>query len=238
MCLGKATKLVPYLENCDKKYEATMKIGEKTNTGDYTGEVILTSKKKEIIKEEFEKSKEKFFGNIKQVPPMVSALKVNGQPLYELARKGLEIKRKPREIHIFSLNLIDIQGSRVTFNAHVSKGTYIRTLAEDLALEMGTLAHLEKLHRTAIGDIAVSRAKAIEEIEEKDIIGISDFVSSFMPIVKLDKEDSIKALHGGKLSKRNVKAGQSGHVLVVDEENNPLAIYEIVDNYLKCTRGL
>ena len=238
VCLGKATKLVPYLENYDKKYEAVMKVGEKTNTGDYTGEIIATSDKRVISREEFENSSENFLGDIEQVPPMVSALKVNGQPLYELARKGIEIERKARKVHIFSLDLVNIDGSDVTFLAHVSKGTYIRTLAEDLASDMGTLVHLKKLHRTAIGNVDVSKAKTIEELEEKDIIGITEFVSSFMSIIQLDKEDSIKAIHGGKLSKRNVNPGMSGHVLVTDEEDNPLAIYEIADSYLKCVRGL
>ena len=119
VCLGKATKLVPYLENYDKKYEAVMKVGEKTNTGDYTGEIIATSEKKTIQREEFEKSSENFLGDIEQVPPMVSALKVNGQPLYELARKGVEIERKARKVHIFSLDLVNIDESDVTFLAHV-----------------------------------------------------------------------------------------------------------------------
>ena len=238
VCLGKATKLVPYLEKEDKRYLATMKLGEKTNTGDYTGEVISTSKKRTITKDEFEKSSENFLGDILQVPPMVSALKYNGQKLYELARKGIEIERKARKIHVFSINLINISEDEVTFETHVSKGTYIRTLAEDLAEQMGTFAHLKSLARIAVGNIDLKQAKNIEEISENDVIDIASFVSSILPIVELDDEDVIKAKSGGKLSKRILNRNLTGNILVVDKNREPLAVYEIMDSYIKCNRGL
>jgi tRNA pseudouridine55 synthase len=150
LCLGEATKVAGYLLDGDKEYEFTARFGARTATGDLEGEVVETAPVPEDLAGRIQQVLPRFTGPLQQVPPMYSALKRDGQPLYRLARQGIEVTREPRQIRILALQMQDCGEGQATFVVRCSKGTYVRTLAEDLARELGTCAHLVHLRRTAV----------------------------------------------------------------------------------------
>lgn len=138
--IGKGTKISKYLMEHDKTYIATLKLGEKTDTGDSEGQVIEEkSIPKDLRKEDINDVLQNFFGKQKQVPPMYSAIKINGKKLYEYAREGKEVKLEAREIEIYKIELLEYQNNKIKFEVECSKGTYIRTLCEDIAKKLGTV---------------------------------------------------------------------------------------------------
>lgn len=167
LCFGEATKLSQYLLDSDKRYLTTFKLGETTTTGDGEGDVI-SQKTVNVSSQQLELVLNKYKGVIKQVPPMYSALKKNGQPLYKLARKGIEVKRKPRSVEIFDLSLLAFDAESLTLDVHCSKGFYIRSLAFDIGEDLGCGAHVTELRRTAAGKFDVRDAVKLEQLEEMD----------------------------------------------------------------------
>ncbi|MEE1009397.1 MAG: tRNA pseudouridine(55) synthase TruB [Agathobacter sp.] len=166
VCLGRATKVCDILTDKDKEYEAVLLLGKKTDTLDISGNMlkecdVLVSEDdiKEVIAS--------FVGCIEQIPPMYSALKVNGQKLCDLARKGIEVERKARKIEIFSIEILDIDIPRVRFKVHCSKGTYIRTLCDDIGDKLGCCGCMEKLMRTRVSQFSLDNALKLSEIEER-----------------------------------------------------------------------
>ncbi|MGH8121089.1 MAG: tRNA pseudouridine(55) synthase TruB, partial [Gammaproteobacteria bacterium] len=151
LCLGEATKLSGYLLNADKAYEATCKLGVVTTTGDAAGAVIATHPVPAISGADVERVMERFRGEIQQTPPMYSALKHEGRRLYKLAYAGISVEREPRSVTIHELTHVRLNGDELEFRVHCSKGTYIRTLAEDIGRELGCGAHIKVLRRTAVG---------------------------------------------------------------------------------------
>ena len=152
LCFGEATKVCAYLLEADKSYRVAARLGEATNTGDADGEVTETAVVPDLDRRGWEKVLEQFVGETEQVPPMYSALKKDGKRLYELARKGEIVDRDARSIRIDDISLLEISGSRLVMRVHCSKGTYIRTLVEDIAKVAGTVAHTARLHRETVGD--------------------------------------------------------------------------------------
>lgn len=150
LCLGEATKVAGYLLDGDKEYEFTARFGARTATGDLEGDVVETAPVPDELAERLRELLPRFTGELQQVPPMYSALKRDGQPLYRLARQGIEVVREPRRIRILDLQMRDCGNGQATFVVRCSKGTYVRTLAEDLARALGTCAHLVHLRRTAV----------------------------------------------------------------------------------------
>ncbi len=150
VCLGEATKVAGYLLDGDKEYEFTARFGERTSTGDLEGPVVETAAVPEELARQIESKLADFTGPLQQIPPMYSALKRDGQPLYRLARQGIEVERPPRSIPIHQLQLLHVVGRDAAFRVRCSKGTYVRTLAEDIARSMGSCAHLIALRRTAV----------------------------------------------------------------------------------------
>ena len=193
--LGSSTKISPFLEVMDKTYLATLKLGAKTNTGDLTGETVETKEIPELKKDEISKVLQGFLGKSMQIPPIFSALKVNGQEMYKYARKGIEIERKPREIEVFDIHLISSEKDEITFLAKVSKGTYIRTLGEDVAERLGTVGHLTKLSRIAIGPYSLKDAKKSSEVTENDLLPIEKMLSHIKTF-EVEGELAKKALNG------------------------------------------
>lgn len=167
--LGKSTKLFGKFEGFDKAYKATMIFGTKTTTADIQGKVteelpfdhVTQPKITDILKE--------FVGDTQQVPPMVSAVKMNGKRLYELARKGIEVVREPRKIKITKLDLVDFNLPRVKFYLECSKGTYVRKLAEDIAERMGSVACIAEIERTKVGPFTIEQMVNLEDLNEKHI---------------------------------------------------------------------
>lgn len=163
LCFGEATKFSRYLLDADKAYEAEVRLGQTTNTGDAEGEVLET-RPVNISLEQAEAVLPQFRGDIMQVPPMYSALKQDGQPLYKLARAGEVVERKARSIHIAALELLSLEGDLLRLRVSCSKGTYIRTLAEDIGRELGCGAHIAGLRRIAAGPFDLSRAVTLDEL--------------------------------------------------------------------------
>ncbi len=152
LCFGEATKVCAYLLEADKTYRVTARLGEATNTGDADGVVTETAEVPHLDRGAWEQILAQFCGETDQVPPMFSALKIDGRRLYELARKGQVVDREARRIRIDELSLLEISGTRLVLRVHCSKGTYIRTLIEDIANAAGTVAHTARLHRETVGD--------------------------------------------------------------------------------------
>lgn len=151
LCFGEATKVCAYLLNADKTYRVTAKLGESTDTGDRDGEVTATAEVPQLSKTEWEVIMNAFVGDIQQVPPMYSALKKDGKRLYELARKGEVVEREARPVRIHGITLLEAAPTRLVFHVSCSKGTYIRTLVEDIAQAAGTVAYTAGLHRDSVG---------------------------------------------------------------------------------------
>ncbi|WP_295979055.1 tRNA pseudouridine(55) synthase TruB [uncultured Variovorax sp.] len=167
LCFGAATKFSQLHLDADKTYVATARLGVKTSTGDAEGEVI-SERPVEVMPEDLARVEAQFTGPIRQVPPMHSALKKDGKALYEYAREGLEVERAPRDVVIHKLEIRAIDGNTVRILASVSKGTYIRTLGEDIGEALGCGAHLSSLRRVATGGFAEAQCVTIEALEAMD----------------------------------------------------------------------
>jgi tRNA pseudouridine55 synthase len=164
LCFGEATKFAHYLTDADKTYVATLKLGVTTNTGDAEGEV-LERFDVNVIQAEFEQVCQQFLGEISQVPPMFSALKHEGKAMYEYARAGIEIERKGRLITIHHIVVEDFKQDEAVITVTCTKGTYIRTLAEDIGKQLGCGAHLIGLRRTATADYKIAQTITLEQLE-------------------------------------------------------------------------
>lgn len=205
VCIGKATKLAQYTSESEKEYRVVMKLGEVTDTQDATGRVIKETKEFNISEEELHEAFRKFTGKIKQIPPMYSAVKVGGIPLYKMARKGKEIPRTPREIHIKGIKLNEYSGRFVKFDVTCSKGTYVRTLCNDIGDYLGAGAHMYSLERLASGEFTINNSITLEELEglkksgevESALIN-AEQITAWMPCVKIKSlwNDAVKSGRG------------------------------------------
>jgi tRNA pseudouridine55 synthase len=166
LCFGEATKFSSFLLGADKIYAATFRLGIVTTTGDSAGEVLERLPVPDLDEERLRRVLGRFTGEIQQVPPMYSALKHKGQRLYDLAYRGIEVEREPRPVTIHELELRSLSGDRFDVSITCSKGTYVRTLAEDIGRELGCGAHVESLRRTGVGPFRLSEAVALAELEE------------------------------------------------------------------------
>lgn len=164
VCLGEATKISAYLLDADKRYLTTFKLGETTATGDAEGDVLEKKDVTDAMKARIPEVIKKFTGEIQQIPPMYSAIKHQGQPLYKLARAGQEVERKSRTVHIHKMTLIKLEGDEVTLDIHCSKGTYIRTIAEDMGKELGSGGHVSALRRTSLGPFTDENIVTLDDI--------------------------------------------------------------------------
>ena len=161
ICLGEATKLSGLLLEADKRYVAVFKLGVTTRSGDREGEVSNTSPVPPLSEASLRPLLDRFEGEIEQVPPMYSALKHNGQPLYRLAERGVEVERAPRRVTVYRIDLLDISGDEITVDVRCSKGTYIRTLAEDIGAAIGCGGHVAALRRTEAGPFSLDDAYSL-----------------------------------------------------------------------------
>jgi tRNA pseudouridine55 synthase len=178
LCLGEATKVSQFLLDSDKKYRAKLKLGVRTDSGDCEGNVLESCADFQISQLEIEQALTPFKGEIEQVPPMYSALKVNGVPLYKMARKGQTIEREARRITVYSIELTAFEGDELELEIACSKGTYIRTIADDLGQALGCGAHIIALRRTQAGAFTeadcVTTLKLIEEFESGSLSTIDE----------------------------------------------------------------
>lgn len=167
LLVGKGTQISKYLINHDKTYEAVLKLGEKRDTADIEGKIIETKEVQpsNLEKENVEKVLKALIGKQEQTPPIYSAIKVNGKKLYEYARSGENVEIEPRTIEIYNLELIKIENQEITYKVHCSKGTYIRTLCEQIAEKLGTVGYMKELKRTQVGEFKIEASATIEELE-------------------------------------------------------------------------
>ncbi len=218
VAINKGTKLLPYLNDGDKVYEATLLMGEKTTTGDLEGEIIQMKEIPDISKEKLDEVLHSFLGKSQQIPPKFSAIKVNGVPMYKAAIQGKEVEIKPREITVYSLEG-SIEENLIHFTAKVSKGTYIRTLGEDIAEKLGTVGHLISLRRTSVGDIPVTKAKKVDDIKEEDILSGIELID--LPKIELSDEEEWKAKNG-----QTLRFDTKEEKVLLKKGNSLIAVYK------------
>ena len=180
LCLGEATKVSAFLLDADKRYRGTCKLGVRTNTGDADGEAIETRPVIGVTEERVREVLQRFLGEIEQIPPMHSAIKHQGQPLYKLAHQGLEVERQPRQVTIFALELVRFEGDELEIDVHCSKGTYIRTLAEDIGEALGCGAHLCQLRRTGAGPFSEAGAITLEQLKQTLLEGGQEAIDALL----------------------------------------------------------
>lgn len=231
--LGKGTKLSKYLINHNKIYEATLKLGEKTDTADIEGKITEEKdvKKENLSQENVTKILKEFIGKSKQVPPMYSAIKVNGKKLYEYARKGQTIEIKPREIEIYGIELLNINNNEISFKVHCSKGTYIRTLCENIAEKLETVGYMKELKRIEVGEFNIKNAITLKELEskkEKALISIEEFLKD-KQLINLNSKKVKLFLNGVNLEFKL----EDGIYRIYNEKNEFIGTGTIKSNVLK-----
>lgn len=229
-----ATKLARFIEAEDKTYIATLKLGERTASGDTEGSVIETKEVPSLNEEIINNILASFIGKQSQLPPMYSALKVDGRRLYEYARENVEVERKAREIEIFDIKLLSYKENILEFEVSCSKGTYIRVLGEDIASRLNTVGHLIALRRTRIGAYKIEDAIDVEEVSKEKGIDLYHALS-FMDRHFIKDEEYSDIFNGKDLIVNSDKQ----YVVVCDYHEHALAIYEKVGvNKYHCCRGL
>ncbi len=218
LLLNDSTKLSKYLIEHDKEYEVTLKLGIKTDTADIEGNVIEEKEVKNISIEQIEEVLKSFIGKQEQYPPMYSAIKINGKKLYEYARNGETVEIKPRNIEIYIISLINFNNkeNEIQFKVSCSKGTYIRSLCEDIAQKLNTIGYMKELNRTVVGRFKIEDSITIEELEnnsnsiEEKIVTMEKLLSD-LPHINLNEKQIEKFLNGVQIS--------------VDKENGIYNVY-------------
>lgn len=205
ICLGQSTKVAQFLLDDDKRYFVRGKLGEVSDTGDSDGKISQYGSTSGIDETTIKDSLKKFVGVISQVPPMFSALKKNGTPLYKLARKGIEVERNPREVKIYEIQFISLEANILTLEVSCSKGTYIRTLLEDIGKDLNCGAHVIELRRIGFAHLNIDQSKSFDEINkmssgelEKLLIGPDEMLPSLNPVY-LDYDQSVDVKFGRKI---------------------------------------
>ena len=234
ICLGEATKVAGEIVGGRKRYAFEVMLGSRTDTGDREGEVIETAPVPALDSAEIERTLARFRGPLLQVPPMYSAIKRAGQPLYRLARAGIEIERAPREIEVHALSLIGMRGSNaspetLSFEALTSKGTYIRVLAEDIARALGTCGHVIRLRRLSVAPFEQEPMLGLDEVEALCRAGgrppliAADRALDALPPVDLPEAAARRVLNGQAVAAPGVA---SGRVRLYDERGRFLGLGE------------
>lgn len=237
VCVGKATKLVQDIEKKEKEYIAEFDLGYKTDTYDIQGKTLDKVDNFSVTKEELETVLKNYIGDIKQVPPMYSAIKINGEKLYELARRGETIERAARDISIFSLELLEFNGKKVKIKCVVSKGTYIRSLIYDIGEDLKTFATMTSLIRTKVGNENIDNSFTLETIEslkeKEDFSFLYDIETYFnYPNFSISGDKNKKLfLNGNTLITPDLK---DGLYRVYDSETNIfLGLANVISERLK-----
>jgi tRNA pseudouridine55 synthase len=201
LCFGEATKFSAYLLDADKRYRAVLRLGVTTTTGDPEGEVLDT-REVTVNCADLSAVLPRFMGEIEQIPPMHSALKHQGRPLYEYARAGIDIERPPRQVRIRALEVVECAPPRVVLDVQCSAGTYIRTLAQDVGAALGCGAHLTALTRTAAGGFDLEQAHTLADLEALDadqrqaLLLPADCLVAHLPAADLSSDDAIALMQG------------------------------------------
>ncbi|MCP4345914.1 MAG: tRNA pseudouridine(55) synthase TruB [Desulfobacterales bacterium] len=240
-CVNQATKLARFFLHSGKKYTAVLKLGVETDTQDSTGTVISRCEKVNFDEKKIKSVFEKFEGAIEQVPPVYSALKHKGVPLYKLARQGKPVQKPPRPVFISSLRIFEINLPEISFEVSCSGGTYIRTLCADIGAELGCGGHLKELRRTESSGFSINESVTLPELEKRvlssgaganeqeqlGMISMSEALRN-MPVHVADPVLAEKIAHGNIITTKNIIPGKTeepeGFIKVVDTDNNLLAV--------------
>jgi tRNA pseudouridine55 synthase len=184
VCLGEATKVSSFLLDADKRYSLTARFGERTTTGDAEGEIVTRRSIEGLNARRVSEVLEKFRGQLRQIPPMYSAVKRQGQPLYKLARQGIEVEREARDIEVFEFELTTHQDAEYCFELHCSKGTYVRTLVDDIGERLGCGAHVSALCRTGIGVFQVPEHTGVtlQQLHDAAELGADELAQYLLPL--------------------------------------------------------
>ncbi len=237
ICLGEATKMSGFLLDADKRYQVTIKLGVKTNTADAEGDAILTREVGDYSETQLQAVLAEFIGGIEQVPPMHSALKQNGQPLYKLAHQGIEVPRKSRSIVIHSIQMLAAEGDLLELEVHCSKGTYIRTLAEDIGEQLGCGAHVAVLRRLSVGPFSGEKMISpvqLEAIAEEGFDALDRLLCpmesalSHWPEVRLSQDVAFFLKRGQAVVVS--QAPREGLVKLFEGENDFLGVGQILED--------
>lgn len=220
LCFGEATKFSADLLDADKTYEAVLQLGVTTDSGDAEGEIVATAAV-DVAESDVFRVLPQFTGNILQIPPMHSALKRNGRPLYELARKGIEVERAPRSVTIHAIECLAFAGDMLTLRVACSKGTYIRVLAADIGRALGCGAHLAALRRTVVGDLDLANAVTLDELAALDESRLAghlqpvDALLQSLPGIALASDAADRFIHGNPV---DLPAGLRGKIRVYADD--------------------
>ncbi|EHL13084.1 hypothetical protein HMPREF9629_00384 [Peptoanaerobacter stomatis] len=236
IAVGKATKLTQMLIDKDKSYRCMMTFGKQTSTSDTYGEVMNISDKIHSVSD-FDKACKSFVGEIIQVPSMYSAIKVGGRRLYKIARKGEKIENIPkRKIVINSINIIEFTGKTAIFDVSCSKGTYIRTLVEDIAKKLDDIAYMNYLIRTKSGSFDIEDSVTLSDIDEKDLISMDDIYIDGIKNIILDEKQLYRFINGLDLNPQYIKNFEYSNkniYKIYDEKNKLVSIANVQDNKIK-----
>ena len=235
ICVGQATRLVEYFTEKDKTYKVIMKFGNETTTQDSSGEVTITTELPTLSKAEFCAVTEQFIGEIQQVPPMYSAIKKDGQPLYKLAREGVEVEIEPRPVTIHGIKVLMYNKESAMLEVHCGKGTYIRTLCQDLARACGSSAHMTYLMRLSSGDFNISDAVPLARLEQSEtpeqfLQGMNDCLHAMPAVTVTDKKMMERIVNGLSQKAQGAESLAEGTVCrAVTQEGMLLAIGTIIN---------
>lgn len=235
VCVGKATKMVQDIEGYEKTYTAGFELGYRTDTYDTEGQVMEEREVNNITLSSLENVLKNFIGEIEQVPPMYSALKVDGKKLYELARQGIEIERKARLIEIKFIDIIEFDGVKGKIRCGVSKGTYIRSLIDDMGKVLGTLATMTSLVREKVGSSNIEDSYTLEEIEAISLEEKTDFLCSVedffrYPKITLEGEKNMVLFLNGNTVRFTT---DDGRYRIYDDTGKFLGLCNVSNNLLK-----
>ena len=237
LCLGKATRIARFLIDSDKTYHATIQLGEKTSTGDKEGEVIETSSVDLPGDSEVDQIIQSFVGNQEQIPPMYSALKFKGQRLYKLAIKGIDVPRKSRSIKIHSIDLLSFGKNKLDLVIKCSKGTYIRTLAEDIAREFQSVGHIDQLRRLNISCFGTQEMHSMKKITSSDVLDAFllpiDAPLGHLKKIDISNSESSMFCNGLPISKNLNKLQSDLYIRVYDDIGTFLGLGQHSNDCLK-----
>ena len=240
ICIGKGTKVSDMLTNSDKEYIAEVTLGITTETEDIWGEVTQKNDASHITEEMVKEASKKFVGEINQIPPMYSAVKIDGKKLYEYARKGVEVERKSRKVNISEIEILNFNNGKFDMRVACSKGTYIRTLCADIGKELGVGACMSALSRTKSSVFTLENAKTLDQIREiaqngnkESLVIPTDALFSHLPKIQLDKKRTEQILNGMFLKTQL----NDGEVRVYGFDGSFLCIAKVQDNTLKIVKN-
>jgi tRNA pseudouridine55 synthase len=238
ICFGEATKLCQFLLEANKSYHVTVQLGVRTATGDADGEVIDTQPVVNVTRARVEEVLKQFTGSIAQIPPMYSAVKINGKPLYKLARRGIEIDRQPRQVTISQLTILDFNESDFTLDVHCTKGTYVRALADDIGNALGCGGHVSVLRRTAVAPYQQATMFTLDELIaihaehgltalRRGLLPIETSAQNF-PSIKLSAAAAFYIKTGHPVMTNQVKT--KGLIRIFSDDGSFMGIGEMLDD--------